>query len=121
MTTEIEKMIEAEVKKRISEQKPFVPSDGAEFCIVRCRDAGVHAGYVDSKTDHTVILLNSRRLWRYYTTGLGTCSELAIDGLVAGSESRISPALTRNTLAGWCEITVATGKAKKSIENWKNE
>lgn len=52
--------------------------DGRPYCIVRCRNAGVHAGYVVSRTNGVLTLHQSRRMWRWWSTG--ALSALAIDG-----------------------------------------
>jgi hypothetical protein len=58
--------------------KNFDPNPGT-YVIVRCRDAGVHAGeFLAHPADRTVVLKNSRRLW--YWSGAASLSELAVYG-----------------------------------------
>lgn len=59
------------------------------FVIVRCRDAGVHAGELASDTAKGVVLLNSRRIW--YWTGAATLSELAVYGSKTPSTCKFPP------------------------------
>lgn len=53
------------------------PSDD-DFVIVRCRNAGVHAGTLVSRENGVVTLHNSRRLWRWWSKF--TLSGLATEG-----------------------------------------
>lgn len=51
------------------------------YVILRCRDAGVHAGYLSSRPTEdrrTYILRDARRIW--YWDGAATLSELAVYG-----------------------------------------
>ena len=50
-----------------------------KYCIVRCRNAGVHAGTVVSADASFVVLSDSRRLWRWKTKF--TLSEAAVHGI----------------------------------------
>lgn len=53
--------------------------DGLTCCIVRCQKAGVHIGYVDlSSIGNVVKIVNSRRLWRWWSKF--TLSGLATEG-----------------------------------------
>lgn len=52
-----------------------------KYVIVRAHTAGVHAGYLHSRVGDTVILLESRRLWRWYG---GSLSEVANHGPAKG-------------------------------------
>jgi hypothetical protein len=72
------------------------------YVIVRCTGAGVHSGELVSKTDHTVVLANSRRLWRWY--GCETLSELALRGAKDVANTRFAPVLPTIELSGWHEI-----------------
>jgi hypothetical protein len=37
-------------------------ANGHPYCIVRCKNAGVHAGYVSGREDGVVTLTHSRRI-----------------------------------------------------------
>lgn len=96
-----------------------------QYCIVRCRDAGVHAGVVTeiNEQSNSVTLSNSRRLWRWWSKF--TLSGLAVDGVLESKQNRVRFACVIETikLYGWCEIIPCTSKAKASIEGvpeWKN-
>jgi hypothetical protein len=101
---------------------PVTDDDDRRYVIVRAKDAGVHAGYLD-KVDYehkVAFLVNSRRLWRWYA---GSLSGLATDGLTPGSNSKLGNPVN-NEIAGWCEIIDCTEQARSSIqewEKWKND
>lgn len=62
------------LKLKTKQTKPFV--------IVRAHTAGVHAGYLDSRDETTVVLSKSRRLWQW--SG-GSLSEVAAYGPANGT------------------------------------
>src|SRR5512133_3357102 len=66
------------MKKRAKKTVSYDPKPGT-YVIVRCRDAGVHAGeFIAHPAARTVVLKNSRRLW--YWSGAASLSELAVYG-----------------------------------------
>jgi hypothetical protein len=95
--------------------------DGMIFVIVRCTGAGVHFGYLKSKTETEVVLFNSRRMWRWYGHTLSGC---AIDGTTDQKQCKFGNTLPSITLSGWCEIIPCSEKARLSLEGvapWKND
>ena len=98
-----------------------VPEPEGEYVIVRCRNAGVHAGYKKIRTADILILENSRRLWRWWSKF--TLSGLAMDGVLTGKESecRFACVLPVLELTGSdvCEVIPCTQKARLSIESIK--
>ena len=86
-----------------------------KYVIVRCRDAGVHAGYLVSIKDRTVVLKDSRRLWYWKATGSShTLSGVAKHGI--SSESKIPPTVATIHLLDACEVISTTKACRKSIE-----
>lgn len=108
----------------------YVPADsalctpdvsGLRYCIVRCRDAGVHAGYVKSTSGREVVLLKSRRLWRWHAK---TLSGLATEGTTNASRCKYANEVPEITLLDACEIIPCTGAGRNSVTGmpeWKNE
>ena len=86
-----------------------------KFVIVRCRDAGVHAGVLASRADRQCELTGSRRLWRWRVKGNQgiTLSDVATHGLDT-KDSKVGAAvdllLTEN-----CEIIACTPEAAENI------
>jgi len=74
----------------------------AKYVIVRCRDAGVHAGEYVSHLGSEVVLTNSRRIW--YWQGAASLSEIAVHGCSMPSECKISVPVPKITLTDACEI-----------------
>lgn len=50
-----------------------------KYVIVRCRDAGVHTGYLESYNGREAVLTDSRRLWYWKPSdGQNICLELLL-------------------------------------------
>ena len=97
-----------------------------DYVIVRCRNAGVHAGYLALREKGLVRLKNSRRLWRWWSkfslSGLADCGVLKSKV----KEVRFSCVLAQVDLteSDVCEILYCTEKAMvsiQSIEDHENE
>jgi hypothetical protein len=86
------------------------------FVILRCRDAGVHAGYLDSQIDDQAVLSSSRRLWSWVSLGGVALSGLAQYGLKAG---KIDTLLPHIALTGVIETIPCTLVAERSIYDAK--
>lgn len=95
-------------------ESPFI----GKYVIVRCRDAGVHAGVLVSASGRNCVLKDARRLWYWKpANGAAFLSGVASEGL--DSESKIGcPVgieLTEN-----CEIIMCSSSAQKSIMEAKS-
>ena len=85
------------------------------FAIVRCRNAGVHAGELVSRKGGIVTLRNSRRLWKWISRA--TLSELSQSGPVNPTENKygcIVPSLNL-TESDVCEVIACSPAAEKAI------
>lgn len=82
-----------------------------KFCLVRCRDAGVHAGIVMNVSGRAVALAEARRIWSWI--GAFTCSELANSGLSPGS--KLAEEVKEIELLEACEIIPCSASAEKII------
>ena len=91
-----------------------------KYVIVRCKDAGVHAGILEANSDREAVLTDSRRLW-YWKPNLGMkfLSGVAVSGL--DESSKIGEPLTRIHLTEACEIIQVSGAAEKSIRTIKSD
>lgn len=86
-----------------------------EYVIVRCRDAGVHAGTLKSYEGREVVLTDSRRLWYWKAANNAhTLSGVAKEGIT--SNSKIPANICRIVLSDACEIIETSSECKKSIE-----
>jgi len=95
------------------------PQPEGDYVIVRCRNAGVHAGYLKSRKNGVVTLENSRRLWRWWSkftlSGLATCGVLES----RKAEVRFACVLAKLDLTevDVCEVIYCTKEARESIES----
>jgi len=88
------------------------------YVIVRCRDAGVHAGVLQSRDGRACELTESRRLWYWKCKKGAFLSGVATHGLHEASKigAPVDTALTEN-----CEIIRCTQEAEVSIrEHWSH-
>jgi hypothetical protein len=85
-----------------------------EPVIVRCRDAGVHFGFLEFYEGRTVKLQNSRRLWKWKAKEGLALSGVAING-IDPSQSKIDVLVENILLLDACEIIFASYKSQKSI------
>lgn len=106
----------------------YVRKDSANngvFVIARCRNAGVHAGYLHSRENGIVKLKGARRLWRWWSKA--TLSELAIEGPLQskiGEQKYGAPIEVDLTESDVCEIIYCTKNAEDAIlgvKEWCNE
>ena len=86
-----------------------------KYVIVRCKDAGVHAGYLESTNGRECVLIDSRRLWYWKVNGSGDfLNALALSGVHA--DSKLSAPVERIHLTENCEIIQCTVNAIQSIK-----
>jgi len=84
-----------------------------KYVVVRCRDAGVHAGILKSTNGRECVLEESRRLWFWKPANNASfLSGIASEGLHKDSKvgAPVTIHLTEN-----CEVIVCSSKAEKSI------
>ncbi len=94
--------------------------DGMDYVIVRTYSAGVHAGYLKSRSGKEVVLVNARRLW--FWKGAATLSQLAMEGVKSPSDCKFPCEVSSITLTEAIEVIPATAAAKASIDGvaiWK--
>jgi hypothetical protein len=112
-------------ENQTANQKEIIMADTAsidpwigKYVIVRCRDAGVHAGILKSRSERQCELTGSRRLW-YWRAGNNSAflSGVATEGLDSASKvgAPVDILLTEN-----CEIIACTKKAQASISEMPN-
>lgn len=102
---------------KTSQSNHAINTDGKPFVIVRARDAGCHAGYLESESNGTVDLCQSIRLW--YWDGAFTLSQLAEEGVSKPNNCKFGVPVQKHKVINCCEILYATEKGRKSIEGVK--
>ena len=89
-----------------------------KYVIVRCHDAGVHAGILESYNGREAVLLESRRLWYWKPAdGQKFLSGVAVAGL--HESSKIGAPLDRLHLTETCEIIQVSDSAIDKIKGAK--
>lgn len=84
-----------------------------KYVIVRCRDAGVHAGVLVSHNGRECVLNEARRLWYWKpANGAAFLSGVAREGL--HSDSKVGTPVTIH-LTENCEIIQCSSDAQASI------
>ena len=90
-----------------------------QYVLVRCRDAGVHAGILYSTRDRQCVLRDSRRLW-YWKPKKG-CFLSAVAEFGLHSDSKVSTTMSNLIqLTENCEIIGCSNIASKSIREIKD-
>lgn len=101
-------------------KKNEVPQPEGDYVIVRCRNAGVHAGYLRYRKDGILRLINSRRLFRWWSkftlSGLATC------GVLESKKGHVKFACVLAQIdltdSDVCEVIYCTKQARESIEGF---
>jgi hypothetical protein len=107
-----------------NESAPAINTDGLQFVICRCRDAGVHAGYLLRRIEGTreATLIQSRRLWRWHGR---TLDGLATEGTDNAQLCKYGPVVdSEKVLCDVAEIINCTEAAMRSVyavADWKND
>jgi hypothetical protein len=85
-----------------------------KYVIVRCRDAGVHAGVLESTDGRACILTEARRLWYWKVKGSGDfLNAIALAGV--HPDSKLSAPVERINLTENCEILQCSDEAERVI------
>ena len=107
-----------EIAKLFGQQNASAPAlDNkmvGKYVIVRCGDAGVHAGTLESHIGRECILTGSRRLWYWKPLTGKWLNAVAKNGL--HEDSKISESVSRIHLTENCEIILCTDSARDSIQ-----
>ena len=96
---------------------PKIDKPKGDYVVVRTYSAGVHAGYLKSRTGKEVILTNTRRLW--YWKGAASLSQLAGEGTSNIDECKFPAPISEILLTEAIEVIPCTDKAKTLIESAK--
>jgi hypothetical protein len=100
------------------ETASIAPSvDGLPLVILRTERAGVHYGYLKSRTGGEAFLINTRRIW--YWEGAASLSQLAQEGVSKPQTCKFTVTLPEATILGVIEVLPVTKAAKHSIDGVK--
>jgi hypothetical protein len=91
-----------------------------KYVIVRCRDAGVHAGVLVDNDNREAIVKDSRRLWYWKpANGKKYLSGVAISGL--DEKSKVGAVIPLHHLTETCELILCTDEAAESIRSARED
>jgi len=122
MTNKNTMEIDGELWRKVDENVDALP-----YVIVRCGDAGVHAGYLVEKDPvHKIVwLAEGLRLWKWHGR---TLSGLAVEGPDDVSKCKFGPMVGTkerpHEIAEYCEILPVSDEAKAvllSVSEWVND
>jgi hypothetical protein len=86
-----------------------------KYCVIRCRDAGVHVGVIVDRIGREVVLAQSRRL-HYYDAAF-TLSRVAVSG--PGPGSRVAVEIPGEIeLLDACEVLPCTLEAEQILRDY---
>ena len=95
-------------------KKNAVKKSQHPYVILRCKGAGVHAGNLVSRTGTEATMINSRRLWRWWSRF--TLSELAMEGPSRPSECKFACVIPHEIiLRDVCEVIPCTSAGEDGI------
>lgn len=95
-----------------------VEKDGLTYCIIRSKDSGVWAGWVDyDKVSENMKIYEGRRLWRWWADF--TLSSLALEGYLESKkhENKYSKITPEGWVLGICEVFPCSPEASEKIQN----
>lgn len=91
-----------------------------QFVLIRTYSAGVHFGYLKSRKEKEVELVNAQRVW--YWNGACSLSQMAVDGVSKPEDCKFSVVVPNIILTEAIEIITVTEKARKNLQGvtvWK--
>ncbi len=95
---------------------PFDNGMIGKYVIVRCRNAGVHAGVLEATDGCECVLTDARRLWYWKVKASGDfLNAIAISGV--HKDSKLSAPVERIHLTDNCEIIQCSNAAEKVIRD----
>lgn len=106
------KILELALSEKPNVQKKRFIGD---YVIVRCHDAGVHAGILESYEGRSVTLKESKRLWYFKCKKGHSLSGVALHGITG--ESKIAGELKSIILTDACEIIPCEKESERSIRD----
>lgn len=91
-----------------------------KYVVVRCKDAGVHAGFLESHQGRECVLLEARRLWYWKPADKAKyLSGVATKGL--DPSSKVGAPIARILLTENCEIMEVDASIRNSISGAKTD
>lgn len=92
-------------------------TSGKPYVVIRSKDSGCHAGFLEAEDGNTITLVHSRRLW--FWSGAASLSQLAQEGVKSPDSCKFPQAVPSITVYGCCEKIPSSEQARESIEGVK--
>ena len=92
-------------------------SAAGKYVIVRSRNEGINAGYVERADDTGVILKNARRLWHHRPKAVSESWYEGVANHGIDPSSKISGAVEAKIIIEDYSMTICTEDARQSIES----
>jgi hypothetical protein len=106
------------VPKTSEINNPLAPQlNGLDYCIIRGDRSGVFVGYVKSRKDKEIELLDSRNI--FYWDGAAGISQLAEFGTSKPENCKITVVVKRRIILDAIQIDFVTEKSKLILESIK--
>lgn len=87
-----------------------------QYVIVRSRNEGINAGYVEAADETGIVLRGARRLWYHKPADTAESWYEGVANHGLSSDSKISAPVAIKAIIEDYSVTVCTEKARKSIE-----
>lgn len=87
-----------------------------EYVIVRSRNEGINAGYVEAADETGIVLRNARRLWYHKPADTSESWYEGVANHGLSSDSKISAPVAIKAIIEDYSVTICTEKARESIE-----
>lgn len=87
-----------------------------KYVIVRSRNEGINAGYVETADETGIVLRNARRLWYHKPADQAVAWYEGVANSGLSADSKISTPVTHKAIIEDYSVTVCTDKAQQSIE-----
>ena len=88
---------------------------GLKYVLVRGDKSGIFVGYLKSRKEKEVTLLEARRLW--FWSGASSISQIAVDGVSKPNDCKFPTSITELLILDAIEVLPCTEKARQSIAN----
>lgn len=87
-----------------------------KYVIVRSRNEGINAGYIEAADETGIVLRNARRLWYHKPADTSESWYEGVANCGLSSDSKISAPVAVKAIVEDYSVTVCTEKAQASIE-----
>lgn len=111
------KLIEMLLEGKTGEKKSALHSDAiGRYVIVRSRNEGINAGYVEDMDETGVVLKDARRLWYHKPKDSKQAWYEGVANTGVSKDSKLSAPVVKKVIVESYSITICTKEAEESIK-----